>query len=90
MNCPRLIEVDLPIREISAESVREKSIRHGHISSIHQWWALRQRAAEPHGFATEGIVERRIPSTRKTFNPAYGKIKREYLMVFTLEKNHEN
>jgi hypothetical protein len=30
--CSRLIEVALPIREISAESVRDKSLRHGHIS----------------------------------------------------------
>ena len=39
--CPRLIEVALPIREISAESVRDKSIRHGHISTLHLWWARR-------------------------------------------------
>lgn len=37
--CPRLIEVALPIREISAESVRDKSLRHGHISTPHLWWA---------------------------------------------------
>lgn len=40
-NCPRLIEVALPIREISAESVRDKSLRHGHISTLHLWWARR-------------------------------------------------
>lgn len=33
--CPRLIEVVLPIREISAESVRDKSLRHGHNVSQH-------------------------------------------------------
>ena len=37
----RLIEVALPIQEISAESVRDKSIRHGHISTLHLWWARR-------------------------------------------------
>lgn len=31
----------MPIREISAESVRDKSIRHGHISTLHLWWARR-------------------------------------------------
>ena len=31
----------LPIREISAESVRDKSLRHGHISTLHLWWARR-------------------------------------------------
>jgi adenine-specific DNA methylase len=40
-----LIEVDLPIREISAHARREKSIRHGHISTLHIWWARRPLAA---------------------------------------------
>lgn len=43
--CPRLIEVALPICEISAESVRDKSLRHGHISTLHLWWARRPLAA---------------------------------------------
>ncbi|QJW97250.1 DUF1156 domain-containing protein [Frigoriglobus tundricola] len=42
---PRLIEVALPIREISAESVRDKSLRHGHISTLHLWFARRPLAA---------------------------------------------
>lgn len=37
----KLIEVAMPISEISAESVRDKSIRHGHISTLHLWWARR-------------------------------------------------
>lgn len=41
----RLIEVDLPIREISVHARREKSIRHGHISTLHIWWARRPLAA---------------------------------------------
>ncbi|WP_207513719.1 DUF1156 domain-containing protein [Longitalea luteola] len=42
MNKPKkLIEVAMPIKEISAESVRDKSIRHGHISTLHLWWARR-------------------------------------------------
>lgn len=41
----RLIEVDLPIRRISAQARREKSIRHGHISTLHIWWARRPLAA---------------------------------------------
>lgn len=46
MNFPkRLIEVDLPIARISAHSRREKSIRHGHISTLHIWWARRPLAA---------------------------------------------
>jgi len=41
----RLIEVDLPIKKISEHARREKSIRHGHISTLHLWWARRPLAA---------------------------------------------
>ena len=41
----RLIEVDLPIKRISAHARREKSIRHGHISTLHIWWARRPLAS---------------------------------------------
>lgn len=41
----RLIEVDLPIKKISEHSRREKSIRRGHISTLHIWWARRPLAA---------------------------------------------
>jgi len=41
----RLIEVDFPLRKVSDESVREKNIRHGHISTLHIWWARRPLAA---------------------------------------------
>jgi adenine-specific DNA methylase len=44
-NTKRLIEVDLPIRRISVHARREKSIRHGHISTLHIWWARRPLAA---------------------------------------------
>ncbi|MGQ9730939.1 MAG: DUF1156 domain-containing protein, partial [Candidatus Zipacnadales bacterium] len=33
----RLIETDFPLRVVSEESVREKNIRHGHISTLHIW-----------------------------------------------------
>ena len=49
MNAPharrKLIEVDLPLDVINAESAREKSIRHGHPSTLHLWWARRPLAA---------------------------------------------
>ena len=35
----RFIEVSFPVKEVSAESAREKNIRHGHISTLHIWWA---------------------------------------------------
>src|SRR5579884_2450819 len=41
----RLIEVDLPIKLISEHARREKSIRHGHVSTLHIWWARRPLAA---------------------------------------------
>jgi adenine-specific DNA methylase len=41
----RLIEVSFPLVDISKESVREKNIRHGHISTLHIWWARRPLAA---------------------------------------------
>lgn len=41
----RLIEVNLPIKAISAHARREKSIPHGHISTLHIWWARRPLAA---------------------------------------------
>jgi putative DNA methylase len=45
INDKRLIEDFLPIKEISNESVREKSIRQGHISTLHLWWARRPLVA---------------------------------------------
>ena len=40
----KLIEVALPLEAINAASVREKSIRHGHPSTLHLWWARRPLA----------------------------------------------
>ena len=42
---PKLIEVALPLAAINAEAAREKSIRHGHPSTLHLWWARRPLAA---------------------------------------------
>ena len=52
----KLIEVALPLEAINRESAREKSIRHGHPSTLHLWWARRPLAAcraviEGHGHA---------------------------------------
>jgi putative DNA methylase len=41
----KLIEVAIPLEAINAASAREKSIRHGHPSSLHPWWARRLLAA---------------------------------------------
>lgn len=41
----KLIEVSIPLEAINAASAREKSIRHGHPSTLHLWWARRPLAA---------------------------------------------
>ena len=45
MPTKKLIEVALPLEEINEQSAREKSIRHGHPSTLHLWWARRPLAA---------------------------------------------
>lgn len=67
----KLIEVALPLEVINRESAREKSIRHGHPSTLHLWWARRPLAtaravlfaqlvddpsSHPHRFPTEADV----------------------------------
>jgi len=60
-----------------------RSIIHGRvIDNV----ALLRRAAESYGFVVEGIKKRRIPPTRKAFNPIHGKINEESLIIFSLEK----
>jgi adenine-specific DNA methylase len=44
-DCRRLAEVDFPIAEVSRHAAREKSIRHGHPSTLHLWWARRPLAS---------------------------------------------
>ena len=41
----KLIEIDLPLNAINVESAREKSIRRGHPSTLHPWWARRPLAS---------------------------------------------
>jgi adenine-specific DNA methylase len=40
----RLIEEELPLKAVNAQSAREKSLRHGNISTMHLWWARRPLA----------------------------------------------
>ena len=44
-DCKRLAEVNFPIAEVSRQAVREKSIRRGHPSTLHLWWARRPLAS---------------------------------------------
>ena len=41
----RFIEETFPVKDVSVESAREKNIRHGHISTLHIWWARRPLAS---------------------------------------------
>ncbi|MEM5777622.1 MAG: DUF1156 domain-containing protein [Candidatus Aenigmatarchaeota archaeon] len=41
----RFIEESFPVKEVSEESAKEKNIRHGHISTLHIWWARRPLAS---------------------------------------------
>ena len=45
VHIPKLIETALPLEAINAASAREKSIRHGHPSTLHLWWARRPLAS---------------------------------------------
>jgi len=47
--------------------------------------AILKRAAESQGFLLEASVERRIPNTRRTFNPSHGNINKEHVAIFSLE-----
>jgi hypothetical protein len=53
--CKHLAEVDFPIAVVSKHAAREKSIRHGHPSTLHLWWAQRPLAAGVRGRLSECI-----------------------------------
>jgi adenine-specific DNA methylase len=53
----RLIEDFLPIQAISEEASREKSVRKGHISTLHLWWARRPLVACRAAFYTTMVAE---------------------------------
>ena len=63
-DCKRLAEVDFPIAEVSRHAAREKSIRHGHPSTLHLWWARRPLASSRAvllGAAAAGPVRSALP-----------------------------
>ncbi|MGC9018058.1 MAG: DUF1156 domain-containing protein, partial [Caldimicrobium sp.] len=45
MKDKRFIEESFPVKEVSEISAKEKNIRHGHISTLHIWWARRPLAS---------------------------------------------
>jgi hypothetical protein len=61
--CKRLAEVDFPIAEVSRHSAREKSIRHGHPSTLHLWWARRPLASLRQSFLNGSLTRLLDPDT---------------------------
>jgi putative DNA methylase len=69
----RLIEADLPIGKVSAQARREKSIRHGHISTLHIWWARRPLAACRAVILASLFPDPADPACPEAFRRAVGK-----------------
>ena len=65
MSDKRFIEESFPVKEVSAESAREKNIRHGHISTLHIWWARRPLASSR---ATSYAALIPVPKTSEEWN----------------------
>ncbi len=64
----RVIEWDFPLGEISKASIHEKSVRHGHPSTLHLWWARRPLAAS-RTTAFASLVD--LPSSSKEKKELY-------------------
>ena len=73
---PKLIEVALPLAVINAEAAREKSIRHGHPSTLHPWWARRPLAAA-RAVIWASLVD--DPSGDPSLSPAEQEVERQRL-----------
>lgn len=73
---PKLIEVALPLAAINAEAAREKSIRHGHPSTLHLWWARRPLAAA-RAVIWASLVD--DPSGDESLTPAEQEVERKRL-----------
>lgn len=54
---PRLIERAFPLKQASLDSVHEKNLRHGHISTLHIWPVNEKRSIEVKGRSGTGDVE---------------------------------
>ena len=65
--CKRLAEVDFPIAEVSRHAAREKSIRRGHPSTLHLWWARRPLASSRAVLLTLLLPDPRNPHCPESF-----------------------
>ena len=86
----RLIEVDLPIKRISAHARREKSIRHGHISTLHIWWARRPLAACRAVICAALWPDPADPDCPPVFRKAAGKIILDFARKITADTKLAN
>lgn len=64
-NGKRLIEVDFPLEQVSLDSVHEKNVRHGHISTLHIWPARRPLAASRAALIATLLPDPGDPEERK-------------------------
>ena len=64
-NDKRLIEVDFPLKQTSLDSVHEKNVRHGHISTLHIWPARRPLAASRAALIATLLPDPGDPEKRK-------------------------
>src|ERR1035437_8416053 len=86
----RLIEVDLPIKRISAQARREKSIRHGHISTLEIWWARRPLAACRAVICAVLWPDPADPGCPSAFRKAAAKIMLDFARKISSDKNLAN
>jgi len=77
----RFIEESFPVKEVSIESAREKNIRHGHISTLHIWWARRPLASS-RATSYAALIPAVSPGDKKEFNK-----KRDFIIEFSKWKN---
>src|SRR6202051_5144862 len=77
----KLIEVALPLDAINKASAREKSIRHGHPSTLHLWWARRPLAAARAVIFAQMVDD---PSARPDLFPTEKKQEKERQRLFRI------
>ena len=80
----RFIEESFPVKEVSIESTREKNIRHGHISTLHIWWARRPLASS-RATSYAALIPAVSPGDKKELNK-----KRDFIIEFSKWKNSLN
>lgn len=82
MNDKRFIEISFPVKEVGEISAKEKNIRHGHISTLHIWWARRPLAASR---ATAYAALTKMPE-----DPLVWQNKREFIIDLSKWENSNN